>query len=104
MKYIITESQNLQMKKVNFLKNYIQNLLSKYKWFKGDVKIDVTTWDASNNKIYPLYNIILNTGGRSYHAYDEGSDIENDINTMFGLLFPKDEDGDSSAVWDVLFV
>jgi hypothetical protein len=39
MKYIITESQNLQMRKVNFFKEYLENLLSKYEWFNGDVEI-----------------------------------------------------------------
>ena len=103
MKYIITESQNLQMRKVKFFKEYLEKMLSEYTWFKGDVKIKTKTWKVKN-KSYPVYQIILNTGGRSYHAYDEGSDIEEKIGTMFSLLFPKDKDGDSTAVWDVLFV
>ena len=103
MKYIITESQNLQMRKVNFLKDYVENLLSKYEWFNGDVEIKTKNWKFRNDT-YPVYQIILNTGGRSYHAYDEGSEIEEKIGTMFSLLFPKDEDGDSTAVWDVQFV
>ena len=103
MKYVITESQNLQMRKVNFLKDYVENLLSKYEWFNGDVEINVTTY-TENDKTYPLYQILLDTGGRSYHAYDEGDEIEDSIDTMFQLLFPKDKDGQPTAVWDVLFV
>lgn len=103
MKYIITESQNLQMRKVNFFKEYLENLLSKYEWFNGDVVIEIKKWKF-RNETYPVYKIILNTGGRSYHAYDEGSEIEEKIGTMFTLLFPKDKNGDSTAVWDVIFV
>jgi len=103
MKYIITESQNLQMRKVNFFKEYLENLLSKYEWFNGDVEIKTKNWKVKD-KTYPVYQIILNTGGRSYHAYDEGSEIDDNIDTMFKLLFPKDKDGDSTAVWDVIFI
>jgi hypothetical protein len=103
MKYIITEYQEMSIRKVKFFKEYLEKMLSEYTWFKGDVAIEIKNWKL-RDKTYPVYKIILNTGGRSYHAYDEGSDIENNINTMFSLLFPKDEDGDSSAVWDVLFV
>ena len=103
MKYIITESQNLQMRKVNFFKEYLENLLSKYEWFNGDVEIKIKNLKL-RNETYPVYQIILNTGGRSYHAYDEGSEIDDNIDTMFKLLFPKDKNGDSTAVWDVQFV
>ena len=103
MKYVITESQNLQMRKVNFFKEYLENLLSKYEWFNGDVEIKTKNWKFKNDT-YPVYQIILNTGGRSYHAYDEGTEIDDNIDTMFKLLFPKDKDGDSTAVWDVQFV
>ena len=103
MKYIITESQNLQMRKVNFFKEYLEKMLSEYTWFKGDVKIETKKWKLKD-KTYPVYQIILNTNGRSYHSYDEGSEIEEKIGTMFSLLFPKDKDGDSTAVWDVQFV
>ena len=103
MKYVITESQNLQMRKVNFFKEYLENLLSKYEWFNGDVEIKIKNLKF-RNETYPVYQIILNTGGRSYHAYDEGSEIDDNIDTMFKLLFPKDKDGDSTAVWDVIFV
>jgi hypothetical protein len=103
MKYIITESQNLQMRKVNFFKEYLENLLSKYEWFNGDVSIETKNWKVKD-KTYPVYQIILNTGGRSYHAYDEGTEIDDNIDTMFKLLFPKDKNGDSTAVWDVIFI
>ena len=103
MKYIITESQNLQMRKVNFFKEYLENLLSKYEWFNGDVEIKTKNLKL-RNETYPVYQIILNTGGRSYHAYDEGSEIDDNIDTMFKLLFPKDKNGDSTAVWDVIFI
>ena len=103
MKYIITESQNLQMRKVNFFKEYLENLLSKYEWFNGDVEIKTKNLKL-RNETYPVYQIILNTGGRSYHAYDEGTEIDDNIDTMFKLLFPKDKNGDSTAVWDVIFV
>ena len=103
MKYIITESQNLQMRKVNFFKEYLEKMLSEYTWFNGDVEIKTKNWKF-RNETYPVYQIILNTGGRSYHAYDEGSEIDDNIDTMFKLLFPKDKNGDSTAVWDVIFV
>ncbi len=103
MKYIITESQNSQLRKINFLKNYVDKLLSKYEWFNGDVKINVTTF-TQGDRTYPLYEILVDTGGRSYHSYDEGDDIEDSIETMFKSLFPKDEDGRPTSLWDVVFV
>ena len=103
MKYIITESQEMSIRKVKFFKEYLEKMLSEYEWFKGDVVIETKNWKLKD-KTYLVYKIILNTNGRSYHAYDEGSDIEEKIGTMFSLLFPKDKDGDSTAVWDVMFV
>jgi len=103
MKYLITESQNLQLKKINMLKNYVEKLLSKYEWFNGDVKIIVTTL-TQGDRTYPFYEILVDTGGRSYHAYDEGEDIEVYIESVFKLLFPKDKDGNPTSVWDVVFV
>jgi predicted heme/steroid binding protein len=103
MKYIITESQKLQLRKIKFLKDYIKELLSKYEWFNGDVNINVSTW-VNSGKVYPLYEILLDTGGRSYHSYDEGEEIEDRIDTMFTLLFPKDENNRPTSVWDVAFV
>ena len=44
MKYLITESQNLQLKRINILKYFVEKLLSKYEWFNGDVKINVKTF------------------------------------------------------------
>ena len=103
MKYIITESQNSQLRKINFLKNYLEKLLSKYEWFNGVVKIDVKTFTL-RDRTYPFYEFFLDTGGISYHSYDEGDDIEDSIETMFKSLFPKDEDGRPTSVWDVVFV
>ena len=103
MKYLITESQNLQLKKINILKNYVEKLLSKYEWFNGDVKINVTTF-TQGDRTYPLYEILVDTGGFSYYKYDEGEDIEGYIEAVFKLLFPKDKDGNPTSVWDVVFV
>jgi hypothetical protein len=103
MKYIITESQNSQLRKINFLKDYLEKLLSKYEWFNGDVKINVKNF-TFGDRAYPLYEFLLDTGGISYHAYDEGAEIEDSIETMFKLLFPKDEDGRPTSLWDVVFV
>jgi hypothetical protein len=103
MKYIITESQNLQLRKINYLKDYVEKLLSKYEWFNGDVKINVTTF-TQGDRTYPLYEILVDTGGRSYHSYDEGYEIEDSIDTIFKLLFPKDKDDRPTSVWDVVFV
>lgn len=103
MKFILTESQNLQLRKINLLKDYVEKLLSKYEWFNGDVKINVTTF-TQGNKTYPLYEILVDTGGRSYHAYDEGEEIEGSIDTIFKFLFPKDEYGFPTSVWNVEFV
>jgi hypothetical protein len=103
MKYIITESQNLQLRKINILKDYVGKLLSKYEWFNGDVNINVTTFTL-RDRTYPFYEIFLDTGGRSYYSYDEGEKIENSIETVFTLLFPKDEDGRPTSVWNVEFV
>jgi hypothetical protein len=47
---------------------------------------------------------LVDTGGISYHAYDEGEDIEDSIETMFKSLFPKDKDDRPTSVWDVVFV
>ncbi len=102
MKYIITESQNLQLRKINFLKNYVENLLSKYEWFNGNVDIRVSTW-ANSGKVYPLYDILINTGGRNYHSYDESRNIEDSIETVFKILFPFDEHGRPTSVWSVYF-
>jgi hypothetical protein len=103
MKYLITESQNLQLKRINILKYFVEKLLSKYEWFNGDVKINVTTF-TQGDRTYPLYEILVDTGGRSYHSYDEGTDIEGYIDSMFKLLFPKDEDGHPTSLWDIVFV
>ena len=103
MKYIITESQNLQLRKINYLKDYVEKLLSKYEWFNGDVKIRVTTF-TQGDRTYPLYEILVDTGGRSYHAYDEGEEIEGSIDTIFKFLFPNDEDDRPTSVWDIVFV
>jgi UDP-N-acetylglucosamine 4-epimerase len=40
----------------------------------------------------------------TYGDHPDLPKIEDKIGTMFSLLFPKDEDGDSTAVWDVQFV
>jgi len=103
MKYIITESQNLQLKKINYLKEYIEKLLSKYEWFNGVVKINLTSF-THGDKRYPLVEIFLDTGGISYYAYEEGEEIEDSIDTVFKLLFPKDEYDRPTSVWNVEFV
>ncbi len=102
MKYIITESQNLQLRKINYLKDYVEKLLSKYEWFNGDVKINVTTF-TQGDRTYPLYEILVDSS-HSYHAYDEGEVIEDSINTIFKFLFPNDEDDRPTSLWDVVFV
>ena len=66
MKYIITESQNLQLKKINYLREYIEKLLSKYEWFNGVVKINLTSFTHGDRR-YPLVEIFLDTGGISYY-------------------------------------
>jgi hypothetical protein len=103
MKYIITESQNLLLKKINFLQNYIEKILSEYEWFNGDVQIITKTWKHAG-KTYPLYEIVLDTGGISYYSFDEGHEIEESIDTMFRLLFPEDDDKGLTYVWNVVFV
>ena len=97
MKYIITESQESSLKKYNFLKGYINNLLSEYEWF-NDLKINVTPDYKFRNRYLPLYDIMIDSSG---HSLDEN--LEDKIHTMFDLLFPKDENGDLTAVWDILY-
>ena len=100
MKYIITESQDLSLRKLNFLTEYIENLLpEKYPWIKG-VEIDVSSYNHKGKEL-PLYNVIFDAGGYSIYSHEDGTDLEEDIDTMFLLLFPLDKDGEITAVWDI---
>ena len=100
MKIIITESQDLSLRKLNFLTEYIENLLpEKYPWIRG-VKIDVSSYNHKGKEL-PLYNVIFDAGGYSVYSHEEGTDLEEDIDTMFLLLFPLDKDGEITAVWDI---
>ena len=99
MKIIITESQDLSLRKLNFLKEYIENLLpEKYPWIRG-IKIDVSSFNHKGKEL-PLYNIIFDTGGYSIYSHEDGPEIEEDIGAMVRLLFPSDKDGELTAVWD----
>ena len=100
MKYIITESQEMSIRKVNFFKEYIEGILSKYEWFNG-VKIDVSSY-KNKGKVLPFYTVMYDTGGYRWNI--EEDDVENKVQTMFDLLFPKDKDGELTAVWDDMFV
>ena len=83
-----------------FFKEYIESILSKYEWFNG-VKIDVSSY-KNKGKVLPFYTVMYDTGGHRWNI--EEDDVENKVQTMFDLLFPKDKDGELTAVWDDKFV
>lgn len=86
------------VKRAEFLLEYIEKMLSEYKWFKG-VKLNVTPYEWGS-KIIPSYEFYFDTRG-----YSLPLDFEDKFDTMFTLLFPRDnEDDELTAVWEFLYV
>jgi len=114
MKIIISESQEVSLYRFNFFKKFVGKLLSKYDWFESfDIQIstyryNTFTPDGARNHEVPQYTIFVkaNNGvliGNGMEIKSEDYyEISEEIETTFALLFPYDDNGKSTAVWDII--
>jgi hypothetical protein len=85
----------LTNKRMGFLKNYIEGELRGYDWFRG-VKVSMSEWKYKD-LVLPCYDIDIDSGGQSLYT-----EFIEDLDTMFSVLCPKDKDGKTIAVWDLI--
>jgi hypothetical protein len=85
----------LSNKRMEFLKNYIEGELRGYDWFRG-VKVSMSEWKYKD-LVLPCYDIDIDSGGQSLYT-----EFIEDLDTMFSILCPKDKDGKTIAVWDLI--
>jgi hypothetical protein len=85
----------LTNKRMEFLKNYIEGELRGYVWFRG-VKVSMSEWKYKD-LVLPCYDIDIDSGGQSLYT-----EFIEDLDTMFSVLCPKDKDGKTIAVWDLI--
>jgi hypothetical protein len=107
MKFIITEEQADTVKKIKVMETFIDNILSDYDWYEGidSVKVEeFTTTSKYDKNTIPLYvfYIITNNDESAYRDFG-GNDITDDVDDMFGSLFPY-KHNKLSAAWVFRFV
>jgi hypothetical protein len=110
MKIIITEEQSDTVKKIRIMEKYIDDLLSEYDWYEGidSVKVEEFRTSKYDKKTIPLYvfYIITNNDESAYRDASrrfDGDETTEDVDDMFGSLFPY-EDNKPSAAWVFRFV
>ena len=113
MKYLITEEQADTVKKIKVMETFIDNILSNYDWYEGIDKVSVEEFRTSkyDKKTIPLYvfYIITNDDVLAYRdaarSFDNrGDNITDEVDDMFGSLFPYENQGNPSATWVFRFV
>jgi hypothetical protein len=107
MKIIITEEQSDTVKRIKVMERFIDQILSDYDWYEGIDSVKVEEFRTSKNTI-PLYvfYIITNNDESAYRdasRYFGGNETIEDVDDMFGSLFPY-KDNKPSAVWVFRFV
>ena len=85
----------LTNRRMEFLKTYIEGELRGYAWFRG-VKVSMSEWKYKD-LVLPCYDINIDSG--DYPMYTEF--IEG-LDTTFSVLCPKDKDGGTIAVWNLI--
>ena len=85
----------LTNRRMEFLKTYIEGELRGYAWFRG-VKVSMSEWKYKD-LVLPCYDINIDSG--DYPMYTEF--IEG-LDTIFSVLCPKDKDGETIAVWNLI--
>jgi len=110
MKFIITEEQSDTVKKIKVMETFIDNILSDYDWYEGIDKVSVEDFRTSkyDKKTIPLYvfYIITNDDESAYRDATrrfDGDEMIEDVDDMFGSLFPY-KDNKPSAAWVFRFV
>jgi|LauGreDrversion4_2_1035121.scaffolds.fasta_scaffold20979_3 hypothetical protein len=110
MKIIITEEQSDTVKRIKVMERFIDNILSDYDWYEGidSVKVEEFRTSKYDKKTIPLYvfYIITNNDESAYRdasRYLGGNETTEDVDDMFGSLFPY-KDNAPSAAWVFRFV
>ena len=85
----------LTNRRMEFLKTYIEGELRGYAWFRG-VKVSMSELKYKD-LVLPCYDINIDSG--DYPMYTEF--IEG-LDTTFSVLCPKDKDGGTIAVWNLI--
>ena len=85
----------LTNRRMEFLKTYIEGELRGYDWFRG-VKVSMSEWKYKD-LVLPCYDINIDSG--DYPMYTEF--IEG-LDTIFSVLCPKDKDGNTTSVWNLI--
>jgi len=112
MKYLITEEQADTVKKIKVMEKFIDGILSNYGWYEGIDKVSVESFKYSRlNYSTPLYVFYIITNddrlayGDATRSFDNrNDDIIDEVDDMFGSLFPNDKQGNPSAAWVFRFV
>jgi hypothetical protein len=110
MKIIITEEQSDTVKRIKVMERFIDQILSDYDWYEGidSVKVEEFRTSKYNKDTIPLYvfYIITNDDESAYRdasRYLGGNETTEDVDDMFGSLFPY-KDNKPSAAWVFRFV
>jgi len=104
-------NENVDDKKIKVMEKYIDGIFSDYDWYEGidSVKVEKFRLSGNDKRSIPLYVFYVTTNDykKSYHEYKEefyNTSIYDEIDDMFGSLFPYDKPGHPSAVWVVRWV
>ena len=110
MKIIITEEQADTVKRIKVMERFIDQILSDYDWYEGidSVKVEefrTSKYDKNTIPLYVFY-IITNNDESAYRdasRYFGGNETTEDVDDMFGSLFPY-KYNKPSAAWVFRFV
>jgi hypothetical protein len=109
MKIIITEEQADTVKRIKVMERFIDQILSDYDWYEGIDSVKVEEFQSLKSKhsipIYVFY-LITNDDVSAYRdatRHFDGDEIINEVDDMFGSLFPYKDDK-PSASWIFRFV
>jgi hypothetical protein len=108
MKIIITEDQVNSIKKIKTMEKYIDEVLSSCDWYEGIDKVSVERYILYRTKeAIPLYVFYIKTNDFVKSHYDSDSDNSNiteDVDELFTLLFPYDQSNNPTAAWVFRYV
>ena len=100
--------------KTYFFKKFVGKLLSKYDWFESfDIQIStyqyntytpngLRTYEVPQYTIFVKANNDLRIGNGMEIKSEDYYEISEEIDITFTLLFPYDDNGKPTAVWDII--
>ena len=109
MKLIISESQNLTIERFNIFKRVIEKLLSKYDWYEN-FEIEISPYEFQDRNGFhevPEYKVVVTVIESFVRKYsyskfnDDLNHLHDEIDTLFELTYPVDENGSPIVVWDM---